>query len=126
MNKIYVESPKHQYAVKEENLCFLNGMYAHGKLEHEVGYDLISMDKKKHFDMRRNIDGEECIAVLPDGKEVKALFFHWKAVDVHKETGFYGTFRHIYVLHRGLLVAKNDRWAVKNAREKFNEKRSHI
>ena len=78
--------------------------------------------KKEHFDKRRNFSGEECIAVLPDGKEIKALFFYWRAVHVYThKLIFGGTYRQVWVQPRGLLVAKTDTDSIAYARKCYRK-----
>ena len=107
------------------NLECLCWVYAHGKLARKAGTDLLNFDKKKHFDRRRNVNGEECIAVLPSGEEKKAVFFYWKSVDVRVYKMHFpdkGTYRKVYVQPRGLLCLKEDKKAIQYAQECFNER----
>ena len=122
MIKFYLEDMNHKCAI--ENPEFVSYKYAHGKLNRiECCYDYLNESKDNRFDKRRNINGEECIAVLPSGREVKALFFQWKVVYSRMKTSRSdGTYYKFWVQPRGLLVAKNDIKAIKYAQKCFNEK----
>ena len=133
MIKIYLENQDHERAIPDSKLRFLNFCYAHGELDHANHYDLISEEKSNHFDKRHNINGEECIAVMPDGNEVEALFFYWKAVHVHvsKKHRWWEhegekPYRQILVMPRGLLVAKDDEESIKYAKRAFEEKQKYL
>ena len=121
MKRIYIEDRNHDCAISDDKLRFLNFVYAHGKLEEE-GFDLTCEDKKDHFDKRRNINGEECVAVLPSGKEIPALFFYWKTVRVHVHDTWSGTWRQVCVDSHGLVVAKSDTESIEYARKCFNKR----
>ena len=109
MIKIYVENQKHECAIEKSKLRFVSYAYAHGDLAHEAGFDLIRESKNEHFDKRKNVNGEECIAVLPNGREVEALFFFWKAIRVYIHEDHWGEkYRQVWVQPRGLLVALTD------------------
>lgn len=125
MIKMYLENFKHECAIEDEKLNFLSGAYAHGKLEKGF-YDYLNEDKKEHFDKRCNINGKECIAVLPNGKEVKALFFYWKVVHVNVNKSICGTYRTVWIEPRGLLVSKTDKVSIKYAQKCFNERQKHL
>ena len=128
MIKIYVENQNHECAIENSKLKTISFAYAHGKLERRYHYDIIKEDRLNHFDKRHSINGEECIAVLPNGKEVKSKFFYWKVVHVRIDgPDWLGeTYRHVWVQPRGLLVEENDHEAVKYAQKCFNEKKRYL
>lgn len=126
--KIYIDGyvkgeEGHRCAIGRENLEILSGTYAHGELERMAKYDILYVAKNNHFDKRKNINGQECIAILPSGEEADALFFYWKAYRVRKATLRTGeTYRYVQIKPRGLLVAKSDTRAVQYAKEVFQQK----
>ena len=130
--KIYIDGyvkgeESHRCAIEREKLEVLSYTYAHGKLERMAGYDILYVAKNNHFDKRKNINGQECIAILPSGEEADALFFYWKAYRVWKATLRTGeTYRHVEVQPRGLLVAKNDAKAIKYAKEAFQRRERYL
>lgn len=117
MIKLYVEGPRHQFAPGAPRLKGIIFVYAHGILGDKAGYDLIAEDANARFDKRRVINGEEVVAVLPDGTEEKALLFFWHSRDVYTHKGWNGEYKQIYLRPHGLLVAKKDKRGVKYARQ---------
>jgi len=124
MVKMYIESSNGKYA--GENTEFLNFSYAHGELNKKANGDLLRIDKTEHFDMRKNINGEECIAVLPSGEEVPALYFHWKAVHAYNDEFRGRKYLRVCVQQRGLLVAKTDTEKIKFAQKAHDEKYKYL
>ena len=121
--KFYLEDMSHKCAIDDSKLRFVSYEYAHGTLERkENTYDYLNEDKKNHFDKRKNINGEECIAVLPSGKEIKALYFHWKVVDSYLHEEWFGKYYTYRVKPRGLVVAKTDKRSIQYAQKCFNER----
>lgn len=81
-----------------------DGIYLHGILELENGYDLVSMDEIPEKD-----GIYECITVLHNEKVPSILYF-WR----------------INSRNRGLVVKRTDENAIKNAEETYNKKSEFI
>lgn len=127
MIKLYPENQNHECFIGEyPKSRTLNFAYSHGKLEDMVGYDIIRYDTKNHFDRRKNYDGEECIAVLPDGRQVPAKLFYWKTVYVHTTEDWWGKYRQISVSPHGLIVANDDEDMILFAHNCYKERRRHL
>lgn len=128
MKKIYIENINHECSVPDTKLKFFNYVYAHGLLEDMVGFDLVNLLKKDRFDLRRNYNGEKCLAVLPSGEEVSALLFYWKHAYTYEFTLWWNNqkYRQVVFGHHGLLVAENDEESIMYAQKCFNEHRRDI
>lgn len=82
-----------------------NGVYAHGKLDIECGYDLVWIpDEGRHLTKPHL---EKVIFVYPDGRETFATLFGWKT-----KNGLY----------RGLVVKSGDTEAEAFAEQKYKER----
>ena len=127
MKKLYLENIDHECAIDDAELKFMNFIYADGKLEDENGFDLLRESKADHFDRRKNINGEDCIAVLASGKEVPAKLFAWHVVYSHTYKLWNGDkYRQTITERKGLLVAKDDAESIRRAQKFFDERRREL
>lgn len=115
LKKLYVINIDHECALPEDDAGCCHFVYADGKLEHMVGYDIVYYSKKDgfNFDTERIEDVE---AVLPDGKTVKARLFFWRR---YHDPAYGRPFC-------GYLVDVTDKERLENAQQAFDERRRFI
>lgn len=86
------------------NKKLTDGVYLHGILELENGYDLVSMDEIPEKD-----GIYECTTILHNEK-VSSILYFWKVNN----------------RNRGLVVKRTDENAIKNAEETYNNRSEFI
>lgn len=91
--KLYLESSDRKTAIPYEETDTFCTVFAHGRLFEENGYDIIDYRIGEKPDERR-CGIEDVTVVLPDGREVESVLYHWRS----KETR----------MHKGLVIAKDD------------------
>lgn len=124
MQKLYIEGPHYEIALEDEYDATCHYVYAHGELMRKAGYDIVSYDKRERFDFK-NDRTENVIAVLPSGEEVKAKLFFWHSEPYDTRSARYMKQDPVYRCH-GLLVSRDDRAAIEDAKRKYNERRCFV
>ena len=124
MQKLYIEGSDYKLALDRELETTCHFVYAHSKLEWKAGYDIVCYNKNDGFDFKTD-RVENVIAVLPNGKRVRAKLFFWHGKPYDEMSARYMKQNPVYRCH-GLLVSRNDKYGLADARQKYNEKRCFI
>ena len=122
MQKLYVLDRDNKTFIPAEKTCHY--VYAHGILEDKSKYDIVCYPESETFDFA-NDRIEDVIAVLYNGEEYKSKLFFWHSAPYDERSRRYMSEDPVYRCH-GLLVAIEDTEALKDAEEKYNERRSFI
>lgn len=105
MLRLYIEDQDHNVFSGAVRTCHF--VYAHGKLQRRVGYDLVNHGGD--FNSRKT-RMEDVTAVLPDGKEIPSTLFYW-----NRGWGYCG-----------LVVQKGDTKAMEYAQRMYEERAKFI
>lgn len=93
-----------------------NGVYAHGKLDIECGFDLVWIpDEGRHLTKPHL---EKVIFVYPDGRETFATLYSWHT-SLHN---WYGS----EDVYKGLVVKVGDTEAEEFAKKKYEERADYL
>ena len=99
-------------ALKPNPKKITDGVYAHGTLDVECGYDLVWIPNEGRHLTKETV--EKVIFVYPDGKKILATLYSWRT-SLHN---WYGS----EDVYKGLVVKVGDTEAEEFARQKYKER----
>lgn len=123
----YAEDIEHNTAFEDDDMQLVSGVYLHGELAKENGFDLVCQYIKDGDYIEDDEIIESVKVVFADGTEHKAIAYIWKSpskYEMHK----YSPIPTCIVSEKihGLICALDDKEANEYALEKFNARVEHI
>jgi hypothetical protein len=109
IKEYFLVEPQDDYNDEEMTSVFVNGIYFHGQLEKDLGYDLVRVEGIKLLNKLFISTQTGCATyetkVLVDNELKDCIVFCWLGKEDNR--------------FRGLVTYKNDKEFVKDAREKY-------
>lgn len=110
----------------DPNFCLVYGVYLHGKLEAELGFDTVTIEKSFTDPFKLVVNessGFNGVKVDIVGREKQALLYAWKS-NMGVQLVANPTFSNYHF--RGLIVDPDDTDAVEYAKKRFDEKEQFL
>lgn len=110
----------------DPNFCLVYGVYLHGKLEEELGFDTVTIEKSFTDPFKLVVNessGFNGVKVDIVGREKQALLYAWKS-NMGVQLVANPTFSNYHF--RGLIVDPDDTDAVEYAKKRFDEKEQFL